>query len=174
MSIARRVLDLCRLRGGPADMPYAPLLLAALIVASVVLDVLVGGVLQDGGDAFARSLLSSAVVLGLCWAALGMRRLAGRFTQTATALVACSLLFSLLQMPLAWLGGPPPATAAELSGAQVMIGWATLALFAWQVSVDAHIMRRAMDISFGFGFALVVSWVMAYWALDSLIFGTTT
>ena len=169
--MARVVADLCRLRSGPAEMPYAPMLLAALIVASVVLDVLVGAALQGGDDAFARSLLSSAVVLGLCWAALAIRHLSSRFVQTAVALVACSVLFSLLQTPLALLAGPTPATAAELSTTQVLIGWITVALFVWQVSVDAHIMRRAMEASFGFGFALVVSWVLAYWALDRLIFG---
>lgn len=170
--IAGLVADLCRLRRGPDDMPYAPALLVAAVVAGVVLDVVIGSALRDAGGALSRSLISSAVVLGLCWAVLAMRELRSRFVQTALALAACSLVFSLLQVPLALLAGPAPASAAELSAAQILIGWITLALFGWQLAVDAHIMRRALDVSFGFGFALVAAWVIVYWALDRLVFGS--
>jgi hypothetical protein len=170
--VARRVLDLCRLQGGPQDFPHAPGLLAGLLGAGVALDLLIGSALGRADDALARSLLSSAVVLGLCWVALALRRLPNRYVQTASALLACSLAFSLVQLPIVLLAGPPPATAAELSGMQILLGWLTLALFVWQISVDAHIMRNAMEGSFGFAFALVVSWVLAFWALDRALFGS--
>ena len=31
-----------------------------------------------------------------------------------------------------------------------------------------------MDASFGFAFALVFAWVLAYWALDRVLFGAAT
>lgn len=170
LGLVRATIDLCRLRGDPADLPHAPLRLAALIVAVTVLDLLIGHLIGDGVNAFARSLLSTGVVLGLCWAALAIRRLRNRYVQTATALLACSLAFSLLQLPLALLAGPPPASAAELSAAQIVLGWLTVGVFVWQVCVDAHIMRHALDAALGLAFALVVSWVLAYWALDSVLF----
>lgn len=109
-------------------------------------------------------------MLVLCWIALAIRHLRNRYVQTATALLACSLAFSLLQLPIALLAGPPPAGADALTGLQILVGWATLAVFVWQVSVDAHIMRHAMEAPFGLAFALVVSWVLAYWALDRMLF----
>ncbi len=167
-----RVLwPLFRLRGSPQDLPYSSHLPLLLVAASVILDMLVGDALHDTGNTFARSLLSTGVVLGLCWVALAIRGLNNRFAQSATALVACSLLFSLLQLPLAWLAGPPPPSADQLTTLQVLIGWITIALFVWQVSIDAHIMRHAMDAPFGLAFALVLSWVIAYWALDRVLFG---
>ena len=167
----RQLWPLFRLRGGPQDLPYSTYLPLLLVAASVILDMLVGDALNDSGNTFARSLLSSIVVLGLCWIALAMRGLSHRFAQTATALVACSLVFSLLQLPLAWLAGPPPAGVDALTTLQVLIGWITIALFVWQVSIDAHIMRHAMDAPFGLAFTLVLSWVIAYWALDRILFG---
>ena len=165
------IVDLCRLRGGPQDLPHAPVLLVILLGAGTALDLAIGQAMNHGDNALARSLLSSVVVLGLCWIALAIRRLPHRYVQTASALLACSLVFSLVQLPLALLAGPPPASAAELSSLQILLGWLTLALFVWQISVDAHIMRHAMDGSLGLAFALIVSWVLAYWALDGVLFG---
>ncbi len=167
----RALAPLFGLRGNPQDLPYSSHLPLLLIAASVILDMLVGDALHDTGDTFARSILSTGVVLGLCWVALAIRGLRNRFVQTASALVACSLLFSLLQLPLALLAGPPPAGVDHLTTLQVLIGWITIALFVWQVSIDAHIMRHAMDAPFGLAFALVTSWVIAYWALDRILFG---
>ena len=57
----------------------------------------------------ARSLVSTALVLALCWIALAMRQLGNRYVQTASALVACSIVFSLLCCRSPWLAGPMPA-----------------------------------------------------------------
>ena len=111
-----QVRDLCLLRGGPQDLPWSPGLLVALLAAGTALDVLVGNALDADSNALARSLLSSLVVLGLCWAALAMRDLRNRFVQTGTALAATSIAFTLLQGALLWLGGPFPESAAAPAG----------------------------------------------------------
>lgn len=170
-SLIGLVWPLLKLRGSPADLPSEPRLPLLLIGASVLIDVLVAAALNDNTDVFARSLMSSAVVLGLCWIALAMRGLRHRFVQTATALVACSLVFSLLQLPLAWLAGPAPANLDHLTTLQVLIGWITIAMFVWQISIDAHIMRHALDAPFGLAFALVVCWMVAYFAIERIAFG---
>lgn len=169
-SLLDTVLGLCRLRNAPQDLPHAPRLAVLLLAVSILLDSAIGAALGDGGQAPLRSLLSSVVVLGLCAVALAIRRLGHRYVQTATALIACSIAFSLLQLPVALMAGPPPATAGELTGAQVLLGWFTLGLFFWQIAVNAHIVRHAMDSSFGFALGLVATWVLAFWALDHLLF----
>ena len=169
--LARVTLDLCRLRGSPAAIPHAPGLLALLLVAGTALDLIVGDELGDGSHALARSLLSNGVVLGLCWIALALRGFGHRYLQTVSALLACSVAFSLLQIPLAMVTGPPPVSAADLTSLQMVLGWTTLAVFMWQICVYAHIMRHALESTVGLAFALVVSWVVAFWALDSLLIG---
>jgi len=164
-----RVFDLCLLRGGPQDLPYSPRLLVALIVASTAVDAFAGHLIGDVDGALARSLLSTLVVLGLCRLALTVRSLQNRFVQTAIALVACGIAFSLVQLPFVLMAGPVPAPGTALTGAQILAGWATLALLVWQLAVSAHVMRHAIESSFGLAFALVVSWLVAYWALLRLL-----
>jgi hypothetical protein len=164
------VMDLCHLRRGPDEMPYSPVLLALLIVAGVLLDVVTGRLLGAGANVLLRSLVSTAVVLALCWIALRIRRLENRYVQTASALVACSIVFSLLVLPLAWLSGPAPATPAEMTPRHVLLSWAMLGLIVWNLVVVAHIVRRALEAPFGFGLALALAWAVAAWALGQALF----
>jgi hypothetical protein len=169
--LAAIVRDICQLRRGPEEMPYSPRLLVVLVGASIGLDVLSERVL-GGHDALARSLVSTALVLALAWIALSMRRLDNRYVQTASALVACSIVFSLLVLPLALLAGPMPGDAT-LTPLQTLIVWASFAIFVWSVLVDAHIIRRALDAPFGLGVALAIAWTIANWALGHTLFDAT-
>ncbi len=168
--LARLSGQLCRLRARPQDFPHAPRLLLALWAGGVVLDGMVGQVLGLGPGALGEALLSSVVVLGLCWIALAIRHLRHRFAQAAIALLAAGLVFSVGQLLLALLAGEVPVEGQAPTPAQLVAGWAALGLLAWQVGVFAHVMRHAMEATYGLAFALVVSWVVAYWALDGLLF----
>lgn len=166
------VLDLCRLRGGPQDLPWSPLLLGALFVVATGLDVVVGGLLDRDANALARSLLSSLVILGLCWIALAVRNFRNRFVQTATAIIATGIVFTLLQGALLWLGGvPPTASSTALTTGQSIVVWLLFAIFLWQVAVTAHIVRHAVELSSGFALTLVITWIVAWWALEQAVFG---
>lgn len=164
------VRDLCQLRRGPDEVPYSPALLGLLVGASVLLDVLAGSLLGRAGDVLPRSLVSTGLVLALCWIALFIRRLGNRYVQTASALVACSIVFSLLILPFAWLAGPAPTPPAPLSPLQTLLWWAMLAIIIWNLAVNAHIVRRALDAPFAFGLALAFAWALADWALGHALF----
>lgn len=171
----RVVADLCLLRRGPQDLPHSTTLLAWLIGAVLALDALIGGVLGDAGDAFLHSLLSTGVVLGLAWIELAWRGRTSRYVQTATALCACGLAISLTQLPIAGLIELPAAgdavEALASNSFQVLLRWLMLATLIWQIFVNANILRHAVDIGFGFALAHATSWLIAYWVLESLLFG---
>lgn len=173
--LVRLVAELCRLRGGPQDLPHSPTLLVWLIAAAVALDTLLGSLLGDG-DGFWRALLSTGVVLGLAWIALAMLGRSARYVQTATALVACGVLISAAQLPIAALMEPLPAPAAgepfpAIAPFQALLRWLALATLVWQVLVNAHVLRHALDSRFGVGLLLALSWVVGYWALERVLFG---
>ena len=164
------VFEMCQLRRGPDDMPYSKALLVVLIGASIVLDVFIGSLGGGVPDALSRSLLSTGLVLALCWIALSLRRLVHRYVQTASALVACSIVFSLLILPLAWLSGPVPSPPTPLSSTQMLLGWLILAIVAWNLVVNAHIVRRALDAPFALGLAIALAWFIADLALERALF----
>lgn len=164
------VLELCQLHRGPEDAPYSRLLLGLLVGASVVLDVVTGALLGETSNVLARSLVSTGLVLALCGIALSLRRLGNRYVQTATALIACGIVFSLLILPFVWLSGPAPSPPAELTPPQVLLGWAMLAIVVWNILVNAHIVRRALDAPFVLGLALALAWAIADWALGHVLF----
>lgn len=169
-SLLERVLELCLLRRGPQDLPYSPALLAGLLVAGTAVDVVAGAMRGSIEGGLGRSLLSSAVVLGLCWVALAIRRLRSRFVQAAIGLLASSLAFSIVLLPLAALSGPAPARPEDMTPSQLLIGWFVLGLFVWQVAVAAHVMRHALDAPFAFALLLVSTWMVAYFALERVLF----
>jgi hypothetical protein len=165
------VLALCRFRGGPQELPHAPSLLYALIAASILLDLTTGKALGVTEPLLARILLSMLVLLSLCWIALAIRGLGHRYVQTASALVACSIAFSLLILPLAFLFGESPGPEGIASPGQILIAWLGLATLVWKIAVDAHIVRQAIESPYWLGFLLALSWAIADFALSRLMFG---
>ena len=158
----------CFIAGVASPLPWS----GVLFVAATALDVAVGDLLDRDDRALARSLLSSLVILGLCWVALAVRSHRNRFVQTATAIIATGIVFTLLQGALLWFGGVPPgATTAALTTTQSLVAWSLFAIFLWQVAVTAHIVRHAVDLSAGFALTLVIIWIVAWWALEQAVFG---
>jgi hypothetical protein len=52
----------------------------------------------------------------------------------------------------------------------VLLGWAMLAIIVWNLTVNAHVVRRALDAPFALGFALAIAWALADWALGRVLF----
>lgn len=165
-----RILNLCRFRGGPQDLPYKPGWLIALLAVSVSLDLGTANLFDIGDSALAHSLFSSSLLLALCWLALAIRRLRSRFVQTAIALIACSMVFSILIVPVAMVFGTPAETDKVLSPAQTLLAWLALGVLAWKVAVDAHIVRQAIDAPFWLGMSLALAWSIADFALSRILF----
>ena len=150
------VINLCRFRGGPQDIPYRPSLLLGLLIASIALD------------------LVSAELLGvsesLCWLALRICGFASRYVQTASALVACSIVFSLLIVPLALLFGDAQAEQSTVSPAQALVAWLGLLVLVWKIAVDGFVVRHAINAPYWLGFSLAMAWTVADFALSRVLF----
>lgn len=168
--LAGIIVGICRFRRGPQDFPCSQGLLSALLAASVLLDLASGNLLELKEPLLARSLMSIMLLLALSWIALAIRGLGHRYLQTASALVACSIAFSLLILPLALLFGSPQGAEVALSPAQRLIVWLGLAILVWKISVDAHIVRQAIEAPFWLGFLLAMSWAIADFALSRVLF----
>ncbi len=165
------VRDLCQLKRGPQDLPYAPQWLLGLLIASVMLDLVIAMVTGVNDGVFGRSLFSTGFALAVLYALLGMRNLPARFVQAAIALISCAMVFSLLLLPLVMASGKLPANPQELSPLQVLLAWLSFAVIVWKFAVDAHILRHALNIPFFAGMLIAVLWSIVDLTLARLFFG---
>ncbi len=155
-------------------MPYAPRLLAGLLVASGVLQVLFN--LRQGATPgmLAAGVLGSAAVLGMVYQLLRGRGKAERFVQAATALSAVYLLFGVVADALA-MGLPLKALTEQilahpeqpptLSGGQTLLLLVIFLLGTWQLCVWIRILRRSLEVSLAgavlvFLMLLFVDWIV--------------
>ena len=164
------VINLCRFRGGPQDIPYRPSLLLGLLIASIALDLVSAELLGVSEAALGRSLFSTGLLLSLCWLALRICGFASRYVQTASALVACSIVFSLLIVPLALLFGDAPAEQSTVSPAQALVAWLGLLVLVWKIAVDGFVVRHAINAPYWLGFCLAMAWTVADFALSRMLF----
>lgn len=157
-ALFRLLFNLLRLRIGPQDLPWSVPLARALVVASLVFDLATTAVLGAGSAALPRLLLSALLLLGVPWLLLSWRGQGNRYVQTLIALAGTGLLFKLAMLPmaLAIVDLPLPETPDQLAPAQVLVGWATLALLSWRMVVTAHIYRHSLDLRFGWALLLVL------------------
>lgn len=150
--------NLLRLRIGPQDLPFSVSLARALVVLSLAFDLATATLLGAGAAVVPRLLLSALLLLGVPWLLLNWRQRGNRYVQTLAALAGTGVLFKLAMLPLALAiaDQPLPQTPEDLAPAQVLVGWATLALLSWRIVVNAHIYRHALDLRFGWSVLLVL------------------
>ena len=142
-SLLRLFWEVCLLRKGPQDMPFSRELLALLIGAGLVVDV-VRLSLADTGMDLAGVLIFALAALGLNLAFLaGLPVLLGyraRIVQTLIAWFGAMLLIGLVDLPLVLLLRISP----EL-GAGVVFLFQLLVI--WSLLVTMHILRHTLSIN---------------------------
>jgi hypothetical protein len=157
-SVVGTILGLMRLRTGPQDLPYSPALLAGLVVVQVALDALVARQFGQGADGMPlRVVLAVLVGLGVPYLVLHVAKRTARFVQTASAIVATSLAFALLVLPIVAVVGRLPEDPAELTLGQMLFGWLSLGLLAWKLVVQGSIFRHALEVPLRQGVLLAVA-----------------
>jgi hypothetical protein len=170
-ALLAQLRDLLLLRRGPQDIPYSPQLLAMLCVVAVVVDHALAATVVEGGAPSSRVLFSLALLVGLPALALQMANLGARWVQTATALVATGIVFSLVALPVVAGVGRLPEDPTQLSGTQVLFGWLSIALLAWQVAVKGSIFRHALGVPLRAGVMLAIAFFAIELVLGIALFG---
>jgi hypothetical protein len=163
------IRDICLLRRGPQDLPYSIPLLAAVAASCVIVQLGVA-VARNApiGGVLTGAAMWLVVTLGALNLILTLRGLRNRFVQSATALLGCALVFTLLSVPIALLLDEPPATPQQMSPLQLLLGVVSLPLLIWKIIVDAHVFRHSFDVPFLSGVVIALLWIVAAMALASV------
>lgn len=164
--------DICRLRRGPQDLPYSPQLLLIVVAFSLGLQQVIARVLGVEQETLGAGLLSLALNLGALYLLLNLRHKRSRFVQTALAMLACALLFTLISLPIVLLVGERPPLPEQISPLQALLGLVSLPLLIWKIMVDAHILRHSLDVPLLAGVVIAVLWLIAELALGAAVGGT--
>ena len=150
--------QICLFRRGPQDVPYAPGLLALLVILVLVLDAasipLLSAFAIPSDDPRAPEPPSPLVQLAAQVLMLGgwllairiilqFKRLNGRFVQTATAALGTDLITSLPQLLFYVVVVANPVQSPLVGLSQL----ALLILYIWDMLIKGQIYSQAMNIS---------------------------
>lgn len=173
-TVIRAMGEILLLRGGPQNLPTSYPLLGAVvtifIACSTVLFKLQG---MTGVLPLLQALVSFAVLAGYVHTVLRLRNFSNRLPQTLTALVIAGCAFSLLAYwPISMLL-PHMVQMREGSDVQAPLGPTLLVLVlgAWSLTVQAHILRVAMEIRLVAALGVVLLYELLSVVVVNLVFG---
>lgn len=148
------LVNICRLRANPQDLPASYTLLA-LAIGAYFATGLFGAVLGlDWANALTAAVISTLLLVAVMHTALLLRNLKARVPQTLTALAGCAALIRLVAGVAIWLlhAAVPP--------------WAlSLPFEIWAIVVYGHILRHAFSVSLPLG----VTFAFLYMIISSLV-----
>lgn len=159
-----RWLGIIMLRSGPEDLPGGPAVATVGVLAYIGVSALTLSVSERPGNPVL--ILTIAVIVPLVTARfiLNLVGKPARWQQTVAALFGTSALLALPNFPLLLsTADPPPAGPVLLA----------LAVFVWSFAVDAHIWRRALEVSFTTGLVVAVVLFAISFTLIANIVGIT-
>jgi hypothetical protein len=160
LTLFRAFFDICRLRKGPQDVPASPELLSLSLLAYLAAVAMLTMLSRPPAAALGASAIETALVAGINFVLLALRRFEGRWMQTTTAMAGTGVLFTLFALPLF------AGLSAAGSGAGAVPGvlYASLLLLVvWNIAVTGHILKHALALPFPVAIliAAAYAWVVA-------------
>jgi len=146
--------QICRFRRGPEDVPFAPALMAILLLAVAGLGslsiVILSGVEQPRPEqdvAVSTQLmvqwLALAAWLVVVYLLLQFKRMGSRFVQTATAALGTDIVMAVPQFACFAIF----ATQSPESALAALGQFALLFVYVWDMLIKGHIYSHALNIS---------------------------
>ncbi|MBE9515397.1 MAG: hypothetical protein IME93_00315 [Proteobacteria bacterium] len=144
MPLITRFINLCLLQVGPQHVPASSFLLV-LCSAAYVITGTIGSSHYYSWPLAAQTTMADAVLLVIFTnAALAIRGLPQRSTQTMIALMGVGIFFHVIVLLVVTIGAPTALL---------------LILLLWNAVVIAHILRAALNIPLMFGFGLTAFYI---------------
>jgi hypothetical protein len=163
LRLAKALWDIALWRQTPAHLPASSFLLALMICAAALLEVL-GALLPPGpkNGIVIPIALGVGLPVAFTWAVLSLCKRRQRFLQSATALLGVGMLAEIALYPL---GALLQAVGAD-SFISIPLGILLVAGFVWYLLACANIWRAALDSGLLLGGAISVGYLVLSIALE--------
>ena len=143
--------DICLFRRGPEDMPYAPRLLIAVLVACAAVQAAFDWHNDAGPGLVVAAWCGGLAVVAVVFLLLRGRGKPERFVQTMTALATVKLLFDAVVYPLALLLPlkqllAHPTDPGVLTSGQALVMVLVAGLGVWELCIWIGTLRRSLEI----------------------------
>jgi hypothetical protein len=164
-----QVRDLCLLRAGPQDLPFSPALFRNLLILALLVDLAYSWMVGVREGLLLVVVMAFAVGIGLVFALLSMTGRRERFLQTMTAVLLVGIVFKLALMPMIMGVLPLPQPGDAPTPLQGILAWLVLGALIWNLVVDGHILRHALEVRLAQGVLLALALMIAQLALTHVL-----
>jgi type III secretory pathway component EscU len=167
MALLSTVIAVILLKAGPQHLPASRQLLGTTILLYMLTGMLILLPELGAAPALGNMLLDTVILTSFCYFALLMLGFTSRVVQTLTTLAATGVVFHLLAWPLlAHINSMQAQEQVAMIESLLM-----LSLLAWQILVNAHIFRYALEINMGRAVALSFGYLFLSIATSQVAFG---
>ena len=158
-ALLRLFLDIALFRKGPQDVPDYPILFALTLLADFTISTVVGVLEGDALGAILQAAVASGLLLGFVAVILWVTSHPERFRKTATAVLGCDALITLVALPVSLLSD-------VISGLSLLI----IGILFWNLLVFAHILKHALAIGYALSVALALIYTLTSLDLMARLF----
>ena len=157
----RTIIDICRFEKGPQDLPYSVWMLGAFLAIYTLGRTLVALFTMPAGMAALAGVIDSALLAAIVAAALWVRHLYPRITQTLIACLAVGSVVSLLTIVGYSVVSLSPHPLLRLGVGHAL----TAPLILWNLALNARILREALSTRITVGFAVAFVYLVILWQI---------
>lgn len=152
-SISHVLIEICRFRAGPQDIPHSHFLLVWTVIAYFLIG-LATSPLELATPKAISAIVDTVMVIGFALAGLWVRSLSNRGIQTIIALTGTGVVFGLVSL-LLFLVFPGLRVTEPSLLSSILI----LALVIWNIAVMGHILKSSLDLPLWAGIGIAVLYV---------------
>lgn len=153
--------DIALFQKGPQDVPESRVLMVLAFTSDVAVSTVVGALDGDVGGGFLQALVASTLLVGFVALVLLLTSHQERVQKTATAVLGCDAILTLLALPLSLLSD-------VVNG----LGFLILGILFWNLLVFAHILRHALGVGYALSVALALIFTLTTLDLMARIFSS--
>jgi len=159
-------INICRFRASPSDVASSSSLLPLSLACYFVLGVIIGRIDDDWSTSVAVSLTDLLMMVIVMNLLLKLRGLQPRLQQTLTAMAGAGSCLAVIGIPIIWAFSQM-TEQDEIKNTIILMLMITFMF--WNLMVNAHIFRHALDIKANTAAMITV----AYTVLSIVVVGLT-